>query len=69
MNSRPCESTYNIFFTNLANPLKIKIILCLRRGDKCVKEIINDLDVEQSKISHALKTLKNCNIVNFKQKG
>lgn len=60
---------YNIFFTNLANPLKIGIILSLRIKEKNVSELVNDLKVEQSKISHALGSLKKCNIVKMKQNG
>ena len=69
MNKKPCEATYNVFFTNLANPLKISIILSLRKKEKNVSELIKELNVEQSKISHALKCLKECKIVNFKQSG
>jgi len=63
------NNTYNIFFTNLANPLKISIILSLRSREKNVSELSNDLNVEQSKVSHALASLKKCNIVNVNQKG
>ncbi len=60
---------YHVFFTNLSNPLRIGIILSLRKKGKNVTEITKELGVEQSKISHALKILKNCNIVDVKQKG
>ena len=63
------NSTYNIFFTNLANPLRIDIITLLREKEKSVTEISKNLNVEQSKISHALSSLKCCNIVEVKQKG
>jgi len=63
------ESTYHIFFTNLASPLKINIIVSLREEEKSVTELSKDLGVEQSKISHALSSLKCCNIVKMKQKG
>jgi len=63
------ESTYHIFFTNLANPLKIKIISSLKKKEKNVTELSKELDVEQSKVSHALSSLKGCNIVKMKQKG
>jgi len=63
------SSTYHIFFTNLANPLKISIILSLREKEKNVNEIAENLNVEQSKISHALASLRKCNIVNVNQKG
>ena len=61
--------SYNIFFTNLANPLKIRIILCLRHKDRNVSEIIKELGVGQSKVSHALTSLKSCKIVSMKQDG
>ena len=63
------SETYPLFFTNLANPLKVKIILSLRRKEKSVNEIIHDLRVEQSKVSHALASLRCCSLVQSKQKG
>jgi DNA-binding transcriptional ArsR family regulator len=63
------HNSYNIFFSNLANPLKIGIILSLRISGKNVTELVKDLNVEQSKISHALQSLKCCNIVTMKQRG
>lgn len=63
------ENKYNIFFTNLANPLKVKILLCLRIKDMNVTELTKALNVEQSKISHALTSMKNCKIVLSEQKG
>ena len=63
------KRAYHVFFTNLANPLKIDIILSLKQGEKSVTEIAKDLEVEQSKLSHALSTLKGCNIVKSKTKG
>jgi ArsR family transcriptional regulator, zinc-responsive transcriptional repressor len=61
--------TYHHFFTNLANPLKIDIILSLREKDMSVTALTKDLRGEQSKVSHALASLKKCNIVQAKQKG
>ncbi len=63
------NSAYHIFFTNLANPLKIKIILALRDRERNVTEISEMLKVEQSKVSHALILLRKCNIVEVKKKG
>ncbi len=63
------DSTYHIFFSNFANPLKIKIILSLKNKEKSVTEISKELGVEQSKVSHALAPLRCCNIVKVKQKG
>ncbi len=63
------SNTYHVFFTNLANPLKINIILNLREKEKSVSDISNGLKVEQSKVSHALSSLRCCNIVQVRQKG
>jgi DNA-binding transcriptional ArsR family regulator len=62
-------STYHIFFRNLANPLKIKIISALKDKESSVGDLTYELKVEQSKISHALALLRKCNIVEVKKKG
>lgn len=65
------NSAYHVFFANLANPLKIEIITALKEKEKgsSVGELSKKLKVEQSKVSHALASLKKCRIVNAKQKG
>ncbi|MCK5294396.1 MAG: winged helix-turn-helix transcriptional regulator [Arcobacteraceae bacterium] len=63
------ESKYHVFFLNLSNPLKIEILLSLRKKEKSVTQLYKELGIEQSKVSHALRNLKNCNIVKVKQKG
>lgn len=60
---------YHIFFGNLANRLKVDIISELKNGSRSVLELANKLDVEQSKLSHALASLRCCSIVNVKQEG
>ncbi len=62
-------NAYHIFFKNLANPLKIKIISELKNNPSSVNELSKKIKVEQSKLSHALANLKFCNIVIVKQKG
>lgn len=63
------HSTYHIFFRNLANPLKIKIILELKNENMNVSDLSRELNVEQSKVSHALMLLRKCNIVDVNKKG
>jgi len=63
------KSTYHVFFGNLSNSLKIDIVLSLMKKEKNVGELSKNLNVEQSKVSHALSSLKKCNIVKVKQKG
>ncbi len=63
-----CKS-YHFFFRNFSNPLKIKIISALNSKEMCVSELSEKLKIEQSKISHALASLRFCNLVESKQKG
>jgi DNA-binding transcriptional ArsR family regulator len=62
-------STYHLFFNNLANELRVEIVSALKNKEMCVSELSKNLDVEQSKLSHALTSLKNCNLVKVRQKG
>jgi DNA-binding transcriptional ArsR family regulator len=63
------DNTYYIFFSNLANPLRIKIIQTLKEKSSNVTQLSERLNIEQSKISHALKNLRCCNIVNVEKAG
>lgn len=62
-------SAYYVFFRNLANPLKMRIITELRKSSLSVNEITDKLKAEQSKVSHALSNLKICNIVTSRVEG
>ena len=62
-------NTYHIFFRNLANPIRTKIISELKEKESSVGELSKKLKIEQSKISHALSSLRSCNLVIVKQKG
>jgi DNA-binding transcriptional ArsR family regulator len=44
-------------------------MLSLKESEKNVTQLYKDLEVEQSKISHALASLKSCNIVKSRQNG
>lgn len=60
---------YYPFFGNLANPLKMRIVAILKVKELSVLELTKILNEEQSKVSHALKSLKNCSIVQVKKQG
>jgi len=62
-------SNYHIFFTKLANPLKIRIISQLKEKNQSVSELSKNLKIEQSKLSHALNSMKCCKIVYDKKDG
>ena len=63
------NNTYHVFFSKLSNPLRISIVTALEDNPLSVMELSQKLDIEQSKLSHALKELRECNIVNVEQKG
>ncbi len=62
-------NNYHIFFKKLAYPIKIDILVSLKNKDKSVQELAKDLNIEQSKLSHALQSLRCCNIVQVRQHG
>ena len=62
-------NTYHVFFSKLSNKLRIDIISSLEKKPKFVTQLSEELKIEQSKLSHALKELRECNIVNVEQKG
>ena len=62
-------NAYHIFFRNLSNPLKVKIITELKKKPLTVTQLTEALREEQSKISHALANLRGCNIVKSISEG
>ena len=56
-------------FQAMGNPMRLKIVEQLLTGDKNVTQLVDALGLEQSQISHALKTLKGCGIVTSTKDG
>ena len=54
---------YRIFFGTLVSESRLRIINLLRKGKKNVSEIIKELDIEQTIISHDLERLRRCGFV------
>ena len=63
-----CKS-YETFFVNFANKSKLDIITALRCGPLNVSTITKKIDEEQSAVSHNLKKLTDCNILEVKKDG
>lgn len=61
--------SYNNFFMNFSNKTKLGIILALEDGPLSVNEITEMVKGEQSRISHSLRKLLQCHILNVEQKG
>ena len=62
-------SSYDAFFETFSNKTRMKIIEALLKGSKSVNEICDYVNEEQSKVSHNLKRLMECNFLDVKQKG
>ena len=60
---------YHYCLETLGNELRVKIIESLREKPKSVSGLAKDLGVEQSRLSHSLKALKQCNFVESKTEG
>ena len=63
-----CHS-YNVFFETISHKLRLKILEVLQKGPLSVSEICSKLNEEQSKISHNLKKLADCHLLDVKQQG
>ncbi|MBS3172450.1 winged helix-turn-helix transcriptional regulator [Candidatus Woesearchaeota archaeon] len=61
--------TYIQFFKALSSDTRLSIILCLEKNSKNVTEIVNELKMEQSRISHNLQCLEKNGFVTVKQNG
>ena len=57
------------FFNNFAQRTKLSIILILKEKPLSVTEISQKISEEQSKVSHSLKKLTECNILTVKKSG
>jgi DNA-binding transcriptional ArsR family regulator len=62
-------SSYHNFFRNFANPVRLEIVLLLRKKAMCVGELVKATQEEQSKVSHHLAMLAKCGIVSAQRKG
>ena len=60
---------YDRCFRTLANPLRIRIIELLKKRPMAVSELSKQLKAERSKVSHALKKLRECNFVESRREG
>ncbi|MEK6918835.1 MAG: metalloregulator ArsR/SmtB family transcription factor [Nanoarchaeota archaeon] len=60
---------YKIFFGTLVSDSRLKIINLLRDGKKNVSQIIGELKMDQTAVSHDLSRLKKCGFVKVDVNG
>ena len=68
-NDEELYEAYKIFFGTLVSESRLKIINLLRKGKKNVSEIMQELNMDQTVVSHDLARLKKCGFVIGKTKG
>lgn len=56
-------------FKAVAHPTRVQILEYLRSGERCVCEIIEELDLEQSNVSQHLGLLKKQDLVAARKEG
>lgn len=57
------------FFSTLANPTRLAILEILKNGPMNVSSLADELDQEQSMISHNLKLLERCRFIVSERRG
>lgn len=68
-NENEIYGAYKIFFGTLVSEPRLKIINTLRKKGKNVSELMRELKMEQTALSHDLARLKRCGFVKSEVKG
>ena len=68
-NEHEIYGAYKLFFGTLVSKPRLKIINFLREGRKNVSEIISELKMNQTSVSHDLARLKRCGFVKVEVEG
>jgi len=63
-----CPS-YDLFFETIAVKARMEILCLLKDGAMSVSQICESIGQEQSRVSHNLKKLVECHVLEVEQKG
>lgn len=64
-----CVNRLALYFQNFADQTRIKILSALSIKSLCVNDLSKILDINQTTISHQLKTLKDQDMVDYRREG
>ncbi|MFV0258629.1 MAG: ArsR/SmtB family transcription factor [Acidimicrobiales bacterium] len=53
----------------LANPLRLRIVMALRDGPRCVHELVDELGVKQPLVSQHLRVLRGARLLHTERRG
>ncbi len=62
-------NAYKLFFGTLVSEPRLRIINLLREGERSVSEIMSELNMNQSSVSHNLARLKKCGFTKMEIHG
>jgi ArsR family transcriptional regulator len=57
------------FFKTLSHPVRVNILRLLKDGERCVCEMIDELDIEQSNLSQHLGVMKKQGLIDSRKDG
>lgn len=57
------------FFKTLGHPVRIKILHSLEKGERCVCDLLEEIDIEQSNLSQHLGMMKKQGIIDSRKDG
>ncbi|RMD67790.1 ArsR family transcriptional regulator [Candidatus Pacearchaeota archaeon] len=61
--------SYKIFFGTLVSEPRLRILNSLKKGEKNVSQLIEELGMDQTAVSHNLARLRNCGFITLEKKG
>lgn len=56
-------------FHALSDPIRVDVVVLLLDGERCVCELMDELDLAQSRLSWHLKTLNDAGIITARREG
>lgn len=56
-------------FHALSDPIRVEVVSLLLDGERCVCDLMDDLDLQQSRLSWHLKTLVDAGIISGRREG
>ena len=63
------HSRVSLICKALSDPNRLQIIQILTGGERCACELLEQLQITQSTLSHHMKTLEDCGLVSTRRKG
>lgn len=57
------------FLKCISDKTRLEILHLLKKGERCVYDIVNETKLEQSLISHHLQEMRKCGIVRTRREG